>query len=368
MRKAVIVLPTYNEAGSIEDITKRIFDATSNIPNWSVEILVVDSSSPDKTGEIVKRMQKTYKGLHLLETPKEGLGKAYMRGFEYATETIKTFVIFEMDADGQHDPKEIPNFLKQIEQGADFVIGSRYIKGGSIPKEWGIDRKFFSVFGNWIIRLGFMKLKISDWTDGYRCIKSWIVKDARSHIASYSGYIFQIALLDYAIKHKANVKEIPVQFHERSKGESKISSGRYMFDILLYIFNNSSFIKFVIVGVIGFIIDFGLSYIFIDVLHKPVWLGTLISTETAIISNFLLNNFWSFSHKKLEGSRLSFVWNFVKFNLVSSGSIIIQTVGMQIATSMFGVQYWYLYKVLIIFFIIIPYSYVLYNKFIWKDK
>ena len=188
MRKAVIVLPTYNEAGSIEDITKRIFDATSNIPNWSVEILVVDSSSPDKTGEIVKRMQKTYKGLHLLETPKEGLGKAYMRGFEYATETIKTFVIFEMDADGQHDPKEIPNFLKQIEQGADFVIGSRYIKGGSIPKEWGIDRKFFSVFGNWIIRLGFMKQNIVTGKRVSQCFPVTILgASSRLHISSNVG-------------------------------------------------------------------------------------------------------------------------------------------------------------------------------------
>jgi dolichol-phosphate mannosyltransferase len=103
-------------------------------------------------------------------------------------------------------------------------------------------------------------------------------------------------------------------------------------------------------------------------MKQAVWLGTLVSTEAAIVSNFLLNNFWSFAHKKVESKGLSYVWNFLKFNLVSSGSVIIQTVGLQILSNIFGKEHWYIYKVVIIFFVIIPYSYILYNKFIWKDK
>ncbi|MFA9288849.1 MAG: glycosyltransferase [Weeksellaceae bacterium] len=368
MRRAVIVLPTYNEAGNISTIIDSILAITKNLANWDIEILVVDSHSPDKTGEIVKELQQKNKHLHLIEVPKEGLGKAYTTGFTYAIEKLKAFTIFEMDADGQHDSKEIPNFLKQIEQGADFVIGSRYIKGGSIPKDWGVDRKFFSIIGNLIIRLGFMKLSITDWTGGYRCIKTWVIKDAKTHIQPYTGYVFQIALLDYALKNKAVIKEIPVHFQERNHGESKISSGRYMYDILWYIFQESSFIKFVIVGGLGFVLDFGISYVLIEIMRQAVWVATLISTESAIISNFVLNNAWSFAHKSIENSRSSFVSSLLKFNLISSGSILIQTLGVALASRFFGPNLWYIYKIVIIFFIIIPYSYVLYNKVIWKDK
>ena len=377
MRKAIVVLPTYNEAGNIEKAITQIFDIDKIVENWQLEILVVDSNSPDNTADIVKKLQKNNKQLHLLETPKEGLGKAYVRGFTHATEKLQAYAIFEMDADGQHDPKEIPNFLKQIEKGADFVIGSRYIRGGSIPSEWGLDRKIFSVLGNLIVRFGFMKLKITDWTDGYRCIKTWVVEKALHHVTPYSGYVFQIALLDYAVKNNAVIQEIPVQFRERNAGESKISSGRYIFDILFYIFKESSFIKFVIVGLIGFVVDFGFASLFIF-LHINKVASNMMSAELAIISNFLLNNTWSFKHKKIVGGTFAYVLNFLKFNFLSLGSILIQGVGMFLTLRFLGdyvlnimgihIGTWIVYKVLIILLVIIPYSYILYNKFIWKDK
>ena len=124
----------------------------------------------------------------------------------------------------------------------------------------------------------------------------------------------------------------------------------------------------VVVGLIGFAIDFGLSYLGIQKMHLTVWIATVLSTETAIVSNFLLNNFWSFRHKKIEAGGGGILSGFLKFNVVSSGSIVIQAVGMQILTSIFGTQLWYLYKVLIIALVIIPYSYILYNKVIWKSK
>ena len=219
-----------------------------------------------------------------------------------------------------------------------------------------------------MVGFGFMNLKIADWTDGYRAIKSWVIKGAQNQIKNYSGYVFQIALLDYAIKAKARIKEIPVQFTERQSGKSKINAIHYVITIFLYIFQHSSFIKFVIVGSIGFIIDFGLSFILIEKKHLNLWVATLFSTEAAIISNFLLNNFWSFSHKKLDQNLKSYIPSFVKFNIVSSGSILIQTVGVQVAAIIFGRKLWYIYKVFIIFFIVIPYSYILYNRFIWKEK
>lgn len=369
MKKALVILPTFNEAGTIKELIEDILNQNKKTPNWEINILVNDSSSTDSTAKIIKNLQKKYSNkIYLLETKKEGLGKAYHQAFIYAIEHIKPFVIIQMDADYSHNPQDIPLFLDEIAKGADMVVGARYIKGGSIPKNWGLHRKILSFFANLIIRIGFMKLDVHEWTNGYRAIKIWLIKEALDHIKNYSGYVFQIAMLDFAIKKGAKTTEIPNNFIDRKYGKSKIFISQYILQIFLYILLFSSFIRFVIVGLIGFGIDFGISYFGIDILHKPIWLITIISTESAIISNFILNNFWSFSHKKIKGLSRSFIFGFLKFNLVSSGSIAIQTLGMQLLVNIFGRNLWYFYKILIIIFIIIPYSYILYNKIIWKNK
>jgi len=368
MRKAAIILPTYNEADAIEQLINGIYEFTHENKNWEIHIIVVDSNSQDGTQEKVLKLIKIFPRLRLLQTRREGLGKAYIQGFQMALEKLNPYLIFEMDADLSHDADKIPEFLKKIEEGSDFVIGSRYIKGGSIPKDWGIHRKIFSIGANLVIRFGFMRLQVTDWTSGFRAIKSWIIKKAIPHIKGYSGYVFQVAILDFALKNKVHISEIPIQFKDRIHGKSKINSIQYIVQTFLYVFLHSSFIKFALVGLIGFGIDFGISYQFIENLKSAVWLGTLISSETAIVSNFLLNNFWSFYHKRLEPKISAYLPNFVKFNIVSSGSVLIQTLGLQLTVNLFGRELWYVYKVFIIAFIIIPYSYVLYNKFIWKER
>ncbi|NOY89247.1 MAG: glycosyltransferase [FCB group bacterium] len=371
-KKVVIILPTYNERGNITSLIEEIFRTTTSLPIWQTEILVVDSGSPDQTARAVIALKERYPGrLHLLKTAREGLGKAYYQGFKYALEKLHPYLFFSMDADWSHLPEYIPVFLKKIEAGADFVIGSRYIKGGSIPKSWGIDRKIFSFFGNQIVRWGFMKPKITDWTGGFRTFKAYIAKENLNYIKNRTGYIFQVAFLDKALKDGARIDSVPINFKNRRQGVSKIDPMKYSSQVFLYVFTHSSFIKFVIVGLGGFIIDFGLSYLIISILKiKPslYWLATLISAETAIIFNFNLHNLWSFAHKKIKGHWTKYLHQFIKFNLIASGSIIIQATGIQILTNILGAQNWIFYKIFIIAFIIIPYSYLLYNKIIWKEK
>lgn len=376
MKTAVIVIPTYNEAGNIKNLVDKLFSVTKDLTRWDVHVMVVDSNSPDKTDELVEKLQVTYHKLHLERTKKEGLGKAYVHGFTQAIEKLNPYVLFEMDADLSHDPDVIPQFLKKIEKGADFVVGSRYIKGGSIPSNWGLHRKIFSIFGNLIVRLGFMRLDVSDWTNGFRAIKSWVVKASLDHIKNYSGYVFQIAFLDYVYNKKAHIQEVPIRFIDRTQGESKIDSVQYIFQMLSYVFTHSSFIKFVITGFLGFGVDFGFAYLFIHLLSYAKASANMLSAEIAIICNFFINNYWSFKDKKIEGGLTSYVKKFVLFNFVSSGSIIIQGIGLSLMLTYFGdkllplgivdVPSWIVYKVLIIAFVIIPYSYVLYNKVIWK--
>jgi len=371
-KKVIIILPTYNEEGNITSLIEEVFKVTSSLSTWQTEILVVDSHSPDKTATAVLSLKKKYpEKLHLLNTEKEGLGKAYYRGFKYALENFHPYLFFSMDADWSHLPKYIPLFFKKIEAGADFVIGSRYMKGGSIPESWGIDRKLFSIFGNQIVRWGFMKPKITDWTGGFRAFKAYIAKENLEYIKDRTGYIFQVAFLDKALKNGARIDSVPINFKNRRSGISKIDPLKYSLQVFTYVFTHSSFIKFVIVGLIGFVIDFSISYFIISVIkiNKSLfWLATLISAETAIISNFNLHNFWSFAHKRIRGHWSKYLPQFIKFNLIASGSIIIQSIGIQLLTNMLGPKNWFIYKILIITFIIIPYSYLLYNKIIWKER
>lgn len=369
MRIAAIILPTYNESKNIPVLIDKLIEVNSTVPNWELHTVVVDSDSPDETGRIVEDIYnsdtKKYRNLHIVKTRKEGLGKAYIEGFTTAMEKIQPYVLFQMDADLSHNPDNIPDFLEKIEKGADFVIGSRYSKGGSIPHDWALYRKLLSVIGNYVIKFGFMKLGISDWTSGFRAMRVWVLKKSLDKVTNYTGYVFQVALLDNAVKSGARIEEVPIQFVDRREGASKINSIQYTLQTLFYVFQYSAFIKFCIVGGIGFIVDFALSYLFIDFMHTAVWLATVISAESAIISNFLFNNFWSFSHKKVENNLIG---SFLKFNSIALGSIIIQAVGMEFSSNMFGKELWPLYKFIIIICVIIPYSYILYNKFVWKNK
>lgn len=364
----VIVLPTYNEAQNIEAMISKIIDVEIDRSKYDLSMLVVDSNSGDGTAAVVQKIQKSTPNLHLMQTEKEGLGRAYIRGFRHAIAELNASILVQMDSDLSHDPYKLPEFIAQIEHGADYVVGSRYTKGGSIPSDWALHRKIFSVFGNLIIRFGFMNLKVTDWTTGYRMVKASIINDIIDNISDYSGYVFQVAMLDNAVKHHAVIREVPINFIDRREGVSKINSVEYMFQTLRYVFLKSSFVKFVIVGGSGFFLDFLVSFIFIDIFHFRVWLATMISVQTALISNFLLNNFWSFSHKQLEKRKRTYFKGFVKFNLVGMGSLIIQSVSMEVFTRIFGRELWFVYKLFVILLLIIPYSYFSYNKFIWKEK
>jgi len=366
MKTAVIVLPTYNEKENLLSIVPEIFRITQKITDWDISLLVVDDNSPDDSVSVLQDFQKKYKKFSFITGEKEGLGRAYVRGFTHVINTKKTDVVFEMDADWSHNPSMLPDFLKEIDSGADIVIGARYIKGGSIPHDWGLNRKLFSYFGNLIVRVGFMQLNIHDWTNGYRAINTEFLEKILSHLKKYNGYVFQIALLDKAVKNHLAISEIPCHFKERASGKSKINSLRYIYDILLYIFLNSSFVKFAIVGATGFVINvIGLEFFY----RYGVSAGTsaAIGAELSIISNYTLNNMWSFSHKKINSNK-SILSKFLQFNLVSAGSIIIQFLVVGLGTYYLGDHTRLVLLLICVIFFIIPYSYFMYNRFVWKSK
>ena len=224
----VVIIPTYNEAKNIA----KIIDSVNSLKIKNLKILVVDDSSPDGTAKIAKD-----KDVNLLINKKKlGLGHAYLKGMEYAIKHMNVNLFIQIDADFSHDPNDIPKFIKKITQGYDFVIGSRYIKGGSIPDNWGFHRKLISKLGNKFIGI-FLGKNISDWSTGYRAIKKEVFIKLEDKLTKdlFQGYTYQIGFLDLALKNKFEVGKIPIHFKNREHGISKFGS-EYFINTFKYFF------------------------------------------------------------------------------------------------------------------------------------
>jgi dolichol-phosphate mannosyltransferase len=360
----VIVLPTYCEAENISPLIKRLEEIFASEKRDNFSILVVDDMSPDKTGEVVKGLAAKYRNLSLLSGKKEGLGKAYLRGLDYAIKTMGADVTFQMDADFSHDPERILAFVEEIRKGTDFVIGSRYVKGGSIPPNWGPLRKILSVFGNLIFRFGLGIFSIHDWTSGYRAIKSQVFEEVKNGLENFNGYTFQVAFLHRAYKAGFKIREIPINFKDREKGQSKIIVLDYIPKNLIYIAQNSTFLKYFVVGILGFTINTVALEFFYRSGISP-GLAASLGAELAIVSNFNLNNFWTFADKKITGGKRT-IAKFIQFNLTSLGAVIIQGVVVGLGTLIFGNETRFFFFVFAIVFLVIPYNFFVYNHYIWN--
>lgn len=216
MTKTYLVIPTYNERGNIEKLVEKIFA----LDIADLYVLVVDDNSPDQTGELVKTLQQRFTNLELLSRQtKDGLGRAYLAGFDYALKAGADY-IFEMDADLSHDPKYIPDFLRAIVK-ADLVLGSRYIAGGGVTN-WNWSRRLISRFGNVYAR-AVLGLPYHDLTGGFKCYRRAVLEKIGLNDFSSVGYNFQIETT-YKV-HLAGFKivETPIIFTERAEGKSKFS-------------------------------------------------------------------------------------------------------------------------------------------------
>jgi dolichol-phosphate mannosyltransferase len=314
--KVIIIIPTYNERANIGRLIDALQTEFRAIPH-DMHILVVDDSSPDGTAEVVKEAQANYPNVHLLLGTKAGLGAAYIRGMEYAIQELDADAVFEMDADFSHKPEDVPRLLTALDEGADFVIGSRYVRGGSIPREWGFRRRMNSLFGNILARYVAGLYRVRDCTAGFRVIRTSVLKKMNLRALGVKGYAFQVALLHRAKVRGARIKEVPVDFVDRTHGESKLG----LADIIEFIGNiwwirlqsSKTFIRFAIVGASGVIVNLGFFTLLLNAgVHK--YLASPVAIELSIISNFLLNNYWTFRRRKTaDRTRI----RGLKFNAVS---------------------------------------------------
>lgn len=367
--KTVVLLPTYNERDNIETILQGIASVWRGINHHKLSLLVIDDNSPDGTANVVRKYQKSHPNVFLITGKKEGLGSAILRGISYALDVLHAEIILQMDADLSHDPNSLPGFMQAMDEGADFAVGSRYIPGGSIPDNWGLHRKIYSVIGNAFVRFGLGYTTVHDWTGGYRAYKREFAEKFRKEMTKYQGYLFQIAFLHKSIRSGARVVEVPIHFFDRRFGHSKIAPSQYIRDILRYVTSErvkeiltGSFGRFLVVGTIGFIINTLVLEVMVRIGFHPV-MGSGIGAEFAIISNFILNNSWTFGSQKAQGMHA--VGKFLQFNITSLGAVIIQAGTVWIGSLLFGVSSYRWFYILGVGIGLI-WNYTMYSKVIWK--
>ncbi len=382
---ATVIIPTFNEAGNVKTTIEQLQTVFNSIDNWKMQILIVDDTSPDKTYEIVKQLQNKHQNIHLLmNKQKAGLGAAYLKGMHHAFHQLNSEVVFEFDADLSHNPAKIPEFLKKIEEGHDMVIGSRYIPGGSIPKNWALHRKFLSKIGNIVIKVILTNFAISDWTTGFRALTKNVFDKIAPEMTDqrFSGYTFQIGFLYKAVKKQFKIAEVPFHFKDRTVGKSKIGP-EYIVNNLLYLgktrvneFLQSRIFKFLVVGSIAA----GVQLVSLELFRLlfSYLVANILSIETAIIFNFIMNNFWTFSDRKLKLKQVPL--KFLQFNLTSAGSIIIQMVVAFLGVTFIGLVELFVIPLInyqldtgpvfsaVGIIVGMFWNFFAYNVFIWKKK
>jgi len=372
MERVVIVMPAWNEEENIRRMIDELVDKEFPNINAEMHLLVVDNHSKDKTEEIVREATKTKKNVHVIQQgDKSGLGWAYINGFKYAVKELKADAVMEMDADFQHPPRFVKPMVQAFLNGADYVIGSRYIKGGSVPAEWEFSRKFISFAGNLFIRVVLVKPKIHDLTTGFRLtrVKGVLDKIDLDNLMEPGRFAHKVDLLYQAIKNSKKVVEVPLEFASRKQEKSKFNPkemiSTFKVALILGIKDKAKFIKFGTVGFVGYVINASSLALFTNL----AWPGPLAwgaSTELAIINNFIFNNFWTFKSEKISGMG-NLIYKFFQFNMTSAGALAIQVIFGTISDVVFGPQYRQLALPFIIVFLVLPYNYLMYNVVIWKS-
>jgi len=215
LERILVIVPTYNEAKNLSQIVPAILKQDPRL-----EVLVVDDNSPDGTGDIADRMAQSKTRVHVLHRQaKEGLGRAYLAGFRWGLAQGHQ-AMFEMDADFSHDPSFIPAFLTAVEE-ADLVLGSRYATGVNVIN-WPISRLLLSIGANLYARI-ITGLPLTDSTGGFKCFRREVLEAIDLDRVRSNGYAFQIEMSFRAWKKGFRLKEIPIIFHDRVEGQSKMS-------------------------------------------------------------------------------------------------------------------------------------------------
>lgn len=365
IRTVVIIIPTYNEACVIEETIKDVFNAVVD-SSINIHVLVFDSCSIDNTQAVITRLQEQYPKLHLQqESKKTGLGSAYLQAMQYATTELNADAVIEFDADLSHQPRYLLPMIEQL-NFCDVVVGSRYVKGGSIPKNWGWHRKLLSILGNYVARVA-LTFKYKDFTSGFRATRAGVlINILPSHFLS-NNYAYKLELLWRLHQSKAKIVEHPIEFVDRQKGESKLPANSIIDALrvlaILRFRELKSYLNMCAVGLIGLFIQC-LIYNLLRLKCTP-FCSAQLAVTAAIVNNFILNNHLTFKKRSLN-NQLKPLLFFTGYSVLM---ILLQSNWVQLATHYLGTGY--LKENLIVASGIVVGSflnYFFYSRIVWRKK
>lgn len=350
MKTVSVILPTLNEKANLAKFVERILVLQSKLPNYKLELVIVDSHSTDGTKEVAEELVKKHRNVHFIEVG-HGLGVAIIKGHQYALENLKPDVLAQLDADGQVDEAVLPLLIKAIDDGYTLALGSRFVEGGK--NDLSASRRLFSWGSSVVCRILMGPWDVKEVTNSARAFTPELFKKINLKKLPWQekSFIIQPAFLHEAVLAGAKYKEVPLVFRNRAEGYSKNKTFNYTYDIVTYAIDSrlnqlgiklpfyrlsrraKTFFKFGMVGVIGTLIDFGFYKLFINYFGFPPATSKGISSEIAIINNFMFNNYWTFKHRQTSTNVFQ---RFGIFNLVSLGGIAIAVLIVKFLHDIYG--------------------------------
>lgn len=365
--KVIIIIPTYNEADVIEETLDTVFETTAAISDKDIHVLVFDSHSRDDTQARVKQRQSQYSNLHLRsEADKSGLGSAYHQAMQIAMTELEADILVEFDADLSHQPQYLAPMLAQLKT-QDVVVGSRYVRGGSMPEDWGPWRKFLSFMGNCVARV-VLSPKYKDWTSGFRMTRKTLLQKALPKRFLSKDYAYKLHLFWALHKHKARIAEFPIAFVNRQKGVSKLPSNSIA-DSLRVVFTLrywelKRYFKMCLVGLSGMMLQLLIYNLLRN--HLPLLIANQIAIVSAIANNFILNNQFTFKERQFfqnAGKLKAFAF----FASYSVAMIALQSSWFHLITSHIG-HGWLKENLVVISSIGLGslLNYVTYSRLVWR--
>ena len=327
-----LIVPTYCESQNIAILVERVHQSLSS---YSYELVVVDDNSPDGTSEIANSLSQQYPVRVITRRNERGLASAVVEGFKQARGDILGVI----DADLQHPPEVIPELLETVMSGADVVIASRYVEGGG-SEGWSASRKIISKGSKLLAQVLLSSARgIKDPLSGFFLLRREVIDGVE---LSPTGYKI---LLEVLVKGKAReIAEVPYIFRVRERGTSNLTSGegiRYLKHLTRLTGLQAGamrFLKFGLVGLSGVLVNEGLLWLLTENLGLYYLLSAAIAVETAIITNFILNDIWTFRDRRTPGNR-SLLGRGLKFNLVSLGGLGINIAILWTVTEVVGISY-----------------------------